>query len=974
MPTETLPNGVTLYEPEDMDFYRSSMFTGAKDALQSSFPLKYGGHRIELKDLDYEGPDVVSPREQKAAKMGDKYLTKKLRGVLELYDDNTGQLLSTSKRTTLMNVPWLTERGTFIHNGSEYATASQSRLLPGAYTRRKANGNGETQFNSKLGTGPSFRVEFEPGKAEYRLKVGDTSNLHLYSLLNQIGVPDEQLSAIWGDDILARNKESFDIRTLDKVYKQLVKPKDLNPSATTEEKAAAVKNALNRARINREVAQKTLPGMFSDEWRKTAHADLTVKLASLAAGDAEEAAAALSAEIRKCASMGAEDMRLVAQYLNIHHQAGIDVDLPATMLEQAILEFLHGALPLQAAADTATEQAKASLKMAAQAVVAGLFARHPEEFLQLGSDSVKTAMQHELTGVVIEVPNVFATMFDHAAERVKSAADSKIVIAVDLDKTLAEHDDEKPFDPEHIGRPVEAMWTMVDAAIRDGCEVRIFTARAAEKSNIPPIREWLKKWHLPEDLKITNEKTPDITEIWDDRAYGVEPNEGDFLRESPTASRQSIQDRLKKSRRMIRMLHRKQASCLRVSRGFSRRGEFGWLAQTLAEGYSGMVKYASQLSFDEQLQGARDVTQKPKSEAQKEAGNYRKGKVVWNGMTISIENPKGTYREGKGWRTKMPMDYGYFNGVVGFDGDHLDVFIADGAEKTKRVFVVNQINQSGEFDEHKVVIGPSSAEKAKEAYLSAYSKGWKGCGSVISMSLSQFLDWAANGDLKKPAAAPVTVKSAATAPVVDDPVDEVDGFDTWTPIGVKGLVSASEKLLLVNRGVLPPDERDSLEYKRIHTPDRLLAERIRLDTSNMRRKLMFSAAKRKNLDFLTPNIFGDEAEGLLVGNPLSSPLEQINPMQLLSARRRITQMGPGGIGSDDAITPEMQDVHASQIGFISPVEGPESGRAGIDVRLAMGTRLGTDGKIYQRFRNPKTGEVLWKSHTDVSGLTIGLPR
>jgi hypothetical protein len=50
-----------------------------------------------------------------------------------------------------------------------------------------------------------------------------------------------------------------------------------------------------------------------------------------------------------------------------------------------------------------------------------------------------------------------------------------------------------------------------------------------------------------------------------------------------------------------------------------------------------------------------------------------------------------------------------------------------------------------------------------------------------------------------------------------------------------------------------------------------------------------------------------------------------------------------------------------------------SERAGIDVRLATGARIGSDGRIYQLLRNRKTGKNQWVSPTDLVGKTLKLP-
>lgn len=110
---------------------------------------------------------------------------------------------------------------------------------------------------------------------------------------------------------------------------------------------------------------------------------------------------------------------------------------------------------------------------------------------------------------------------------IKDAADRKEVYAVDLDGTLAQHDPDAPFKIGEVGPPVKKMLARVKRWIADGKKVVIFTARASREENLPPIKAWLKEHGLP-DLKITNEKTPDITRIYDDRSWQVERNTGEI--------------------------------------------------------------------------------------------------------------------------------------------------------------------------------------------------------------------------------------------------------------------------------------------------------------------------------------------------------------------------------------------------------------------------------------------------------------
>jgi DNA-directed RNA polymerase beta subunit len=192
-------------------------------------------------------------------------------------------------------------------------------------------------------------------------------------------------------------------------------------------------------------------------------------------------------------------------------------------------------------------------------------------------------------------------------------------------------------------------------------------------------------------------------------------------------------------------------------------------------------------------------------------------------------------------------------------------------------------------------------------------------------------------------------------------------------VDIDTILASTEKLLAVNRGVAEPDERDSLEFRRVHSPDKLFSERVELDADRLRSKLMRRLARQKTLRAMPVSYFDPYVEGLVVGHPLSSPLEEINPLQLVEQARRITQFGPGGITSESQVTSDAQALHPSVFGFLSTVEGPESERIGLDTRLAWGTKLGTDGQIYQEFLNRRTGKRQWVSPSGLMDKVIGLP-
>ena len=48
-------------------------------------------------------------------------------------------------------------------------------------------------------------------------------------------------------------------------------------------------------------------------------------------------------------------------------------------------------------------------------------------------------------------------------------------------------------------------------------------------------------------------------------------------------------------------------------------------------------------------------------------------------------------------------------------------------------------------------------------------------------------------------------------------------------------------------------------------------------------------------------------------------------------------------------------------------------KVGVDSRLAFATRKGRDGRIYGKFRDPRSGETVWKTPQEIADLTIAFP-
>ena len=183
-----------------------------------------------------------------------------------------------------------------------------------------------------------------------------------------------------------------------------------------------------------------------------------------------------------------------------------------------------------------------------------------------------------------------------------------------------------------------------------------------------------------------------------------------------------------------------------------------------------------------------DVNTEP-TEAQKEAGNYKKGHVQVGTFDITIEQPEGSVRKGtdangKQWESKMHNTYGYFRGTEGVDGDHIDVFLSNDIDgwNGRKVYVVDQYNPDGTFDEHKVMLGFNDMDEAKSDYLANYEKGWEDGRRIVvsATNLEDFEKWIDSSHRKtKPFAeyAGVKKETVANTPAKEEAVSPTNNTD-----------------------------------------------------------------------------------------------------------------------------------------------------------------------------------------------------
>lgn len=212
---------------------------------------------------------------------------------------------------------------------------------------------------------------------------------------------------------------------------------------------------------------------------------------------------------------------------------------------------------------------------------------------------------------------------------------------------------------------------------------------------------------------------------------------------------------------------------------------------------------------EDDIEQARQATDTDPSEEEKESGDYAKGEVEIHGLTIAIENPKGSERsgttqEGDSWAVSMAHDYGYIKGTKGADGDEVDAFIGPDLD-SERVFVVNQVGKDGSLDEHKVMLGFATREAAEQGYLSSYRAGWDGMGDIEEMSVDELKAWLPSAAQGESARAPQSEEEAAAADPMEQAraVTQRDEFRALTADFTRSLATIKG----IDAGTIPGMER-----------------------------------------------------------------------------------------------------------------------------------------------------------------------
>jgi DNA-directed RNA polymerase beta subunit len=186
------------------------------------------------------------------------------------------------------------------------------------------------------------------------------------------------------------------------------------------------------------------------------------------------------------------------------------------------------------------------------------------------------------------------------------------------------------------------------------------------------------------------------------------------------------------------------------------------------------------------------------------------------------------------------------------------------------------------------------------------------------------------------------------------------------------ILTATNKILRVARGEETPDDRDNIAFQTVWGPADLLAEAIHSKSPELR-KAFWRASNRRSLERWPSGILNKLLRSVLQKSGLGQPLEEVNALELLDQQGRVSKTGAGALTSTDKAPLESRGVHPSQFGYVDIIRTPESGKAGLDLRLATHAIIGPDQRLYTLYKDRKTGKWHLLSAQEASMLPVAFP-
>jgi len=248
---------------------KQSVYDKVKEVLQSQFPMDTGKYIVKLSNLTVV-PRELSHAQQKTILMAKGNASDSVFADITVFDKAKNKDVVHIKKHKILNIPFFTNRYTFIVDGNEYNIVNQLRTKSGVYTRRKDNDELESSFN--LEKGANFKLIMDPKTGVFKLNILH-STLLLYPVLRILGADDAYIKSQLGAKLFLANSTASQAqmdRAINTLYTKLVQYKTaLGDTASKEEKIKKVREYFAGTKLNPETTKITLGTPYTSVGFKT---------------------------------------------------------------------------------------------------------------------------------------------------------------------------------------------------------------------------------------------------------------------------------------------------------------------------------------------------------------------------------------------------------------------------------------------------------------------------------------------------------------------------------------------------------------------------------------------------------------------------------------------------------------------------------------------------------------------------------
>lgn len=246
----------------DPQTIRDAITRNVIKAVEGKFPIDSNKYVASISNIELKHVSL-SQNQQKMLILAKGNASDAVYGDITITDKATGKVVAVLKKHRIMNVPYFTNRMTFIIDGNEYNIVNQLRTKSGVYTRKRGNEEIESSFN--LEKGANFKLIMDPDSGMFKISILHAT-VPMYGVLKVLGAEPQLMQSVLGKDLYAVNsaisQNQID-RTINTLYEKLVKYNTaLGNTASAQEKINKIREYFSGTEISEDTTKLTLGKAF----------------------------------------------------------------------------------------------------------------------------------------------------------------------------------------------------------------------------------------------------------------------------------------------------------------------------------------------------------------------------------------------------------------------------------------------------------------------------------------------------------------------------------------------------------------------------------------------------------------------------------------------------------------------------------------------------------------------------------------